>query len=94
MTLPAPATLSTDRRTPEEILQALHEHEAFVSFLYPRWGQHRYKIHSPDALELRWTVWDADLQRTFSYGTSPVDAVTSARARINHEQCAAYKDAA
>lgn len=94
MTLPAPATLSTDRRTPEEILQALHEHEAFVTFLFPRWGQKRYTLHAPDALQETWAVWDTENRRTFAFGKSPLDAVTSARVRINHEQCAAYKDAA
>lgn len=78
------------QHTHAQLCAALEEHEAFVAFLFPRWGQKRFTLEAPDALQLTWNVWDNDAKRTFAMGESPLKAVTAARRRVNHEQCEVY----
>jgi hypothetical protein len=51
-------------------------------FLFPagshqrrRFIEPRYKLCAPDALELRWNVFDQVDKRTIGYGLTPEDAV-------------------
>lgn len=83
-----------DRRTVEQLREDLEEHRDAMLFLFPRWGQKRFTVHAPDALQELWSVWDKDNKKTFAMGKTPLEAVTSARRRVNHEQCEAYKTAA
>ena len=48
-------------------------------FLFPVvGGRPRYELNHPDALELRWSVFDRETKTSIGYGVSPEAAVDSA----------------
>lgn len=81
----------SDHLTLEKLYEELFEHRDALTFLYPKWGQTRFTLCAPDVLEGRWVVWDNENKSTFSYGVTPLDAITTARRKLNHDNCQAYK---
>lgn len=75
---------------PVLIADELEQLRMAMDFLYPRWGQKKYTLHAPDALQDLWSVWDVAGRRTFAMGRTPVEAAVSAQRRLNHEQCVEY----
>lgn len=76
----------------EELAAKVERLQLAISFLYPwPWGQRRFTLHAPDALQEKWSVWDKERKGTFAMGGDPVDAAVNAQRRLNHEQCEEYK---
>jgi hypothetical protein len=68
----------------DQLSALANEQQAAWDFLFPRpRGQTRFTLHAPDALQEKWTVWDREHKRTYSFGETPLEAATAARQRLH-----------
>lgn len=63
-------------------------------FLYPkvRYAP-RFVLNAPDAMELRWSVYDRQFKVTVAFGASPENAVDEAMKRVEQAMAEGHMDA-
>lgn len=74
---------------PHFVADEVEELREFIRFLYPKMGQDRFRLHRPDILEPRWTVYAKDSPEAslfYAGGETPLLAVAAARMRLTHER--------
>jgi len=67
----------------DQLSKLVNEQQAAWDFLFPMpWGQTRFTLHAPDALQDTWTVWDRQNKGTYSFGKTPLEAAAAARKKL------------
>jgi len=98
-----PNAISTQIRMHEQMILTPtpepDQREIFISlqrwrFLYPkvRYAP-RYVLNAPDAMELRWSVYDRQFKVTVAFGETPEAAVDEAMQRVERAMLEGHLDA-